>query len=796
MTNAPIRGRQTESSEHKEDLARETEPGLFEVLMTSRFVQQGDEEATFDLSIMPQWETEDLTVRLDISLLRVTDTSGLTDWRGILAYTLLFLDELRLEKGPFSLNIAHDLIVPGDPFGIVSPSAGLFDPVPDELRLMLEYNGESYSHRLSYSDITLASTTGQLVYTYQKTFSPGTALSFSLVGLFDHSGDDDMMLFPEASFHIPLHESVSLSFTGTLGIVGNVIDGWGLSLSTPVSFDSFDLSLGLAWTQGSVQYGRHLAGYQTGRSGRDTLMLFSSMVYETDTLSLVLDAQVPIERGSWNLVRGEDYVSIELSTDIFGVLFSAGTRMTGLMSNPEEAWKENAESFISLGYSNSAIETSLALHFDRNLTPRIVFNATMYTLQAARVRSGELSTSPRWLDIALETGFVLSESSNLFIRPTLLFTLPSIGSIGVRLPFHITSEGGVLSIGRGSSTSFGIGAENTLDLVYSMLSDLFSLIDSIHLGSQRIHFYALRDGMEMPSMLREYSSNVDDTLSLSFGFTIPDKATVEIFIDDAESPRLADLVLSMMPMGSQGPRITGETVLDILFTSGYYEAVVTPRFAISQSFSENVTLTIQASTILSFSPDDFTFNLTERDNFDLVAGGEVSADISSFSLTASGGVVSGVARDTSYDSFALRDGTQATERSRLPFSAYASLSFSYTGESFFANTSYSLSGIGTGLEDDILLIEAGFETADFTVTGKLARRNLYRTVSSIFTTQWWTSSDMLYELSIEKEFGHLGFKATLYSESIKTGEDQWMNSDGRSTGAMRTGFSVMTSLRF
>lgn len=720
---------------------------------------------------------------------------------------------MKFDTDSLSFELSHDLIIPGDIFGIVTASTRSFDALREELSALLSFSSGRTSLQLSYSDISLLNDTGYFIYDSSfPLFNDVLAVNLGLTGEISHVSGNSIW-HPEAGVMFPLftdeETQLSVRFAGAAALSAEGFSGWGLSVSLPLNFPALDFNLGLAYSSGDVHFGSVLNGYETERKKEDSLTVYTSLLYETELLSVVLDLQLPFDSTSLAPVRGEDYFSLEFSTSVSGISIGAGLRMSGLLTSGfEENFKNNGQSFVSLGYSNRAISTTLSLYYDRQRGPQVSLSATI-GLYNALYSSGDAEGAAQWIDLSLSTGYVLSsQNSSLIIQPSAAFHFTQNNMLILRLPLYLSTQSGSFTLVRMNSNGlldFGMGADTGLELIYEMMTDIFSLIDTVKLGKETDNIYFLagrKDGLfTTPSLISDFwAAGPDSAMSLKTGFNLASGTSVSLYINDTQQPRIFDLTVSIMPMGTAGPQITSETALDIKFASDDYQAYVVSRFSMSQNFAGRVRLSAFAQTFIEFSPDDFTLHFLSREKLEYAAGLALDSAWNGFRLSISSGALRGRAREIWWDEFSFWDGSDINDNTYYSDTAlFLRTGLEYSLRQFSIGLEYRADNLlhftdESGKSSDRLRLSLSFSLNEFSIRGLIMKKNFASSAADLFDEDEWTDGSLLYALSIEKTFAHLHFSAAVYLSYDMQEDDHWLNASVRSSASPHIGFALMTGV--
>lgn len=771
----------------------------FDVLLYSRFVKKAGLEPEVDLSLQPGYSSDGFTLRLSISPMHITDLSWREGWKDWLNYAMLFVNRLEVSSGPFSFQVADDLILPGDLFGVTSAFTGSFDP-RSSLKLLSRYDGSHYSHVLTFSDIGFEQDAGHLGFSASiQPFGWPVQFAVGLLSAIDYESLQDSGLYPQLSMMLPLYYSdrfeIFLDLTGAVHHDGKKgrFDGWGLDLSAPMTYGALSFTTGLSYTRGDLHYGEYLNGYRTGRRHGNTLMFHSSLLYEGTRADIILDAQLPIDLSNGGLVRDEDYFSLEIAGHLHSIDISAGIRMAGLFSDPYKAFTRRGQAFISLAYSNQVLSTCLSFYFTENLQPQVALSTTLGAYDALFSRSGELATSPSWLDLTLYTGYILDSDASIILMPNIRFDFDRDISFALRLPLALSTSQNRVVIVTGDDDpwfDFGIGQESTQAMILDLFTDIFSLVEEMRFGnmSSSIYFIATRRDAPLPDLFDMYRPfGSDDGLSLNTGFNVPGKASVNLFSDNLEDPRILDMTVSMMPMGNAGPMVTGEIALEFGGKDGGYDILLAPQLSIAKSFLDGaLDVSLFLNTYITFSSHGIDMNIFSSDDLEFASGLALDAGFAHFSIPLSLGVAAGRAREHYWNEFSWRDGSSIEANGYLDdpsFFLHAGLLYESDVVSagfMYDIDSFSIPGNGEASQDRLRII-LSFQMNDFSISMLWSRRNLIGSISDIQRPEWWTDGDNLWSLTISKTFGHLGLYASLYLER---------------EADTALGFSMITSLRF
>lgn len=775
----------------------------FEVLLHSRFVKKAGDEPVVELSFQPEYSSGPFTIRLDISPAHILDYGWREDWADWFGYAMQFIDRFSIEHGPFSFEIADDLIIPGDLFGTTSAFTGSFDPHPS-LMLLTRYEGRRISNVLSFSDMALEDDAGYFaVATTFQPFDWPARLSAGVLAAMDYDRPLDGVLYPQMSIRLPMVHDEDFDFSFDLSAALRLdgmhegLDGWGIGVTMPLSYRQLSFDIGISYTNGALHYGQYLNGYETGRVNDSTLMFHSSMLYEGRDMSVILDAQLPLDPGSGRIVEREDYFSLEISADLFSVDIGAGIRMTGFFTDTQNAFSDRGQAFISLGYSNQVLSTTLSLYFTENLEPQVALSATLGAYDALFSRSGDLATSPSWLDLSLQTGYRLDSDASVLVMPIIRFDFEQDITFALRLPLELSTSENRLVIVTGDDDpwfDFGIGQDTTQDMIADLFTDLFTLVEDMRFGnlSSSIYFIAQRQESPLPDlfdMYRPYGGR--QGLSLNTGFNLPAKASVNLYVDNLENPRIYDLSISMKPMGEGGPEVTGEVAFETGGDDDGHDLLIAPQLSISQSMlDDRLSLSLFLNTYITLSDEGMDVNIFSSDDLEFASGLSMEASFGHLRIPLSIGVSAGRAREHYWDEFSWRDSLSLDANAYLEeptFFLHAGAY--YASEMVTAGFEYSVDSFPSlmdkGVSQDRLRLVLSFQMNDFSITAMWSRRNLAGSIADIGRPLFWSSADNLYSLTISKTFGHLGLYASFY-----------LDRDDEDPEHTSPGILMMTSLRF
>lgn len=715
----------------------------------------------------------------------------------------------------FSIRLSDDLIIPSDPFGIASAITGSFHSNEERLPFIASLDTQNYSHMISYSDVSLSSETGFFMYR-GNTASQSSDLNagLALLATVNHGDLSQTAFYPQFFVYRDFTDfsgaSLSLQLNSALRISPEGFDGWGMALSLPLTTKNLSFTSGLALTGGALQYGEYLNGYYTRRENEDTLMLFSRLLYEIEDFSVVIDMQIPIDLDPFRIIKGEDYFSVEASTDFFGISLDGGFRARGLFTDFSRAVREYREAFVSLGYSNRAISTDISFSIDQNRQSSLTLSATLSSYHALFSRDGNLSTSPGWLDIALYTGYMQEPSPSVFLRPVIRFNWSRESNIALRIPLSFSIEDGAITLSSGSRNDdwfdFGFGRDSTFNVVYDFITDIFSLVESIHIGGKDIGIYlnAERKGIADISLFSDTYRNYgkENSLSLTFGFSVKEKADVKAFVNNMERPEIFALSIAVMPMGDDGPRLILDSVLNILFSEDDYKAETALEMSLEKDFSEGISTALYVNTYLDFSPHDFNLHITSADDLSLSAGLRFETQAGRFTFPLSLGFNSGKAREYYFDAFTYRNHDSIGSTPFLEgFHFFLKSGIRWASGRFALSLDWQINSLPSLFEDyesdDILALGFSYSTGDFLISLDFIRRNLVSSLKDPGNPEaFFLNDDSVFSISVEKTLGHLSFQASLYAAQRYEADNEYLNGIKMEKNSTYPAFSLITSLRF
>lgn len=777
----------------------------FEFYLETTLRQEAGGEPSISVAFQPEYRNDFLTLRFNIDPFLYEDFSVFDTARGTVKFITRHIDEVSLDLGSFTLEIGEGTIVPADPFGVRSAITGSFEPNSEALRFRTDLDAGPYSHTITYSDISLTEDTGYFTYDGSFTIPFGITAGLGLLGTFDHTGANPVTMTPEVYMHSPIISggdiSLSILLASAFKIGDGEFTGWGISLGTPLLFDSGSVTAGLAYTSGDLHYGEYLNGYATLPQEGNMVLGYVSALLEFRPFDLVLDLQLPFDTEGGGLAEDSDYFALEISTDFFGIALSGGFRTRGLLTDTVRAWEEWSQAFVSLGYSNEAISTTFALHLGQDLTPELDISATLGGGMALLEPSPGVATSPGWMSWSFSTGYSHGDGSSVFIRPEIAFSWNGRERLALRVPLQISLSGDGTEITAGEgSLNFGLGAETGFGVLWGVFTDTASFIETLDFGEAdaSTHFTAAREAKDKGGQFRLHKSFTGtQPLSLDTTIDIAGRGRFALYMDNLEMPRVSEISLTVTPMGENGPGMTISSANDVKIAEDSYEAAISPRFSITQAFpSAGLAIEFFANTHLEFGPSMFDSHFSESD-LSFAAGGTVNWSAAGWALSLSGGVNAGAARQSGFDCFTFAGHGVFNSRDWLdsptPFaSAYAR----WEGYGWTVGAGYSVDSFPSLLTDesqDMLSAIVSWTGNDFTFSAEIARRDLAGLFAgdvSVF------SDDTLWSVSLEKEFGHLGFSFSAFKAVTGEVDNNWLNVVQAESGGGRLGLSLATSLRF
>lgn len=787
----------------------------FDVLISASVKRRGEEDVMFSLSLQPQYADTSFQLRLNIDPSHIFSYRQEESFRFYWNYFTSFIDVFSYSADElFSIRLSDDVIIPSDPFGITSAITDSFQDGRFTLPLISTLDTGLYSHIISYSDISLSSDTGFFIYQGNTSFPSSSAnAGLALLATTDHLRGG-IAFYPQIYVYKNFIDSsdatFSLQFSTAFRIESGIIDGGGLSLSLPFTFDDFSFINGIALTNGELQYGQYLNGYETNRTNENTLMLYSRTLYENEDFSVVADLQLPVDIGTYSVIKEEDYFSIELSTDFFGVSLAAGFRTKGLFTDFTNAIDKYRETFISMGYSNRAIRTYLSFFISQNQQPSITLSTSLSTYHALFSRDRDLGTSPGWFDYALYSGYMQDTSPSVFLRPVIRFNWSRESNIAVRIPLSFSIKDGKLRLNAGNGIDswydFGFGQDSTFNVIYDFITDIFTLAESIHIGGEDIGIYmtAERKGKTdislFDSTYRSYGT--ENQLSLLVGFSFENKAQGKMYVNNMENPDIFALSIAISPMGEKGPQLVLDSALDILFRESGFDASLVISFSLAKDFTHAVSASLYASTYVDFSPHSFDLHITSKEDLCLSTGVRIKAESGNFTLPFSFGFNSGSAREYYFDAFTYRNHTRIGSQPFLsPMTFFINAGIQWKNDRLSISFAWQINSFpslfSSASSDDTVSLSASYSINDFLISADIIRKNTVSALRSFRNPKdFFLNDDTVFSLSAEKELGHLSFYVSLYAGQKYSTSSRYLNEIKTEESSTYLAFSLITSLRF
>ena len=331
-------------------------------------------------------------------------------------------------------------------------------------------------------------------------------------------------------------------------------------------------------------------------------------------------------------------------------------------------------------------------------------------------------------------------------------------------------------------------------MIADLFTDLFTLVEDMRFGNLSSSIYFIAQRQESPladlfDMYRPYGGR--QGLSLNTGFNLPARASVNLYVDNLENPRIYDLSISMRPMGEGGPEVTGEVAFETGGDGAGHDLLIAPQLSISQSMlDDRLSLSLFLNTYITLSDEGMDVNIFSSDDLEFASGLSMEASFAHLRIPLSIGVSAGRAREHYWDEFSWRDSLSLDANAYLEKTTFfLHAGAYYASEMVTAGFEYSVDSFPSlmdkGVSQDRLRLVLSFQMNDFSITAMWSRRNLAGSIADIGRPLFWSSADNLYSLTISKTFGHLGLYASFY-----------LDRDDEDPEHTSPGILMMTSLRF
>lgn len=784
--------------------------GSFDLRIGARVYGNQNGKETARAFIQPSYTKGDFTLALNLDPFAIAEgikAESAAEW---IAFIADFIDEISYSGEDVTLAVDRTSYLEGDTAGLFTGLNHRYDGAYSALSLNHSFSSKFYSHRIWFDDLSFRrfpaeyKGNGGLELTLRTGDSYPLTITLGGVATILPDSIKASTFYPEAALYIPVMWDDDFNIgikAGAATMYGDdysvnpfTENGMLIAASIPMSYNGFSAELGAAWSTGKMHYGMLGNTLYAPVSG-DYVTIRAKAGYNGDFFGVSAEGWTDIDLTNTGIAKDNSYLDTSAYVNLWGVKLFGGYRAQFLEDDI------NGEYYAGLGADMGPLYSDIMLSYKADDGLALTFASTISAFGKDKEESESFSSSLP-VGAELETGieYLLGDEETLpvFTVTPKVFIGNDDYSIGLRVPLRMTFSGSDFSLGGFNGySSWDFGKDETVEemKIYRAVTDSFALIDSINLGNpdRSIAYLEADRGYRKDGVLFS-NYGTDEALAFRAGFNFPNLA-LSVYADNAEAPHIVEGGIVFYPGEFGGPSfgitVPGEILMESSFRD--YALLFYPEFRVSVPIADRqyeISLYALGEVSSVYQDGEMTnssiiYDFATSSMFDYMAGLEFSMYLDNIDFSIEGGIrnngslapgmfsaLSAARHDTAGT---LDELAAATGNNELKYFAKAALALDF---GFIdAEAEYSVSDLlGYGKEpgDYLYLLIGGNAGENVRLYASFAKDNFSSSFSTGATFASYMTTDALFALGADFNFGCVGFTAELQS-SFADGRGNYVN---------------------
>lgn len=791
----------------------------FSIGVVHRAYASNESGKSVRLSVLPAFSFGRFSLALNLepfSLLTPPKSGNSLDW---ISYCFNIVGNLSFstQNQLIVLNMSRGDNLPGDMVGLYEGVNKFYLGSNYPLEFNFEVNSSIFDMRLYSSDLTF----GRYEYILGERGSRNQAsesflgaemrfyfsrrypsyVSLGLLSLLVNYDVSASALFPMLSFYFPFiftDGDFGVRLTASTRLLPNslsvnpIYNGYMLSIELPVKFSDFSMDLGAFLSYGGRLgpdvYPTHYLGIGTRgykpimEVHQPLLSLVGKLSYDGDIAGFGMTILGDIRLTNMTFVPENSLLDTYLYLNIFNTHINAGMRVQNIISS--ESYLDNMLLYASLEFGNENFGLT-AMGGINSITYHDFFlsfegNAHIYDTEKGRIESPKELRKYRF-NIDFGYSYLFNDKKNIFsINPEVAIDFLEHSSVSIQAPINLTiGDRGidiVPSMGR-NWLLFGSNETSRARRIFSAVTDLFTLINHMNLGSQSESYAYLR-------LDREYSKNnllfsdfsSSGYLSLNAGINAPYFA-FDLFLDSIESPHLGEIKASIRPMKDE------RLVIELLSTAEFYikenndfSLIFHPAFNMSFELgTKHVSASLFAVGSITSEKNGnrvsnrYFYEDDEKSLLPTIMGMDISLKWRHFGLTLYAGAENGSLSLTEYNTFTslYNSVTLIAEGGGIQLKPFIKADMSLDFNQIDIDLSYSIPEISKNIlssDSDLFSFSLGWNaTENLSIILSYKRMGLISLINEKNFRSFLNDTRNMYQIGFSIEAGRITLSALLSS---------------------------------
>ena len=600
--------------------------------------------------------------------------------------------------------------------------------------------------------------------------------------------------------NLPLVSLEDISFGLRFGFLTSLEDfslssfkdsGASFFFSIPFRIYDDEIRLGLYLQRDGVYYNLFNENYKPSFES-DSFAIFFDSDLNFDHFGLNINTFINLSSKDLSLYEDSSYFDISASFSLGNMDFTLGARKQNLFTFRN--YIETSDFYLGLGMTINSIETKMQIRY-RNGQPEIGFSSSLAFIDA-EISKNEEERFDSPVDLTFSLGF-----ENYFEEGLFFNIIPVIKihgdeySVSFRLPLYLEIEEMKLSlVSLKADPWFDMWQDNSsLSDVYDSITDMFSLIEEVHLGrAEETTFFIDANRMTRRNDVFFENYKSFDALSLDTGFHFYN-LDFGLYIDDLEAVKIIDPYITFYPFSYLGAAmsISAPTELRLVnamnFTLNSFLGLTYTQPFLNQRL--NVSLFLYGELFARYengSPVEtgVIYDFDNNELYGYLVGAEINWKETNYEINLSGGIHSGRIYPNYFNSFtALNPDLDRTQYQIEGLSYYLIFDTSLNFENFSFLFKYSMPNIAKVFENiddyygDMLTLDLSFTLNNGVgLHFSLSRNNFISTLDEMNNFyEYLNSENTIYSAALVKEFDDLTLEVELSTVAIYE-EGEYMNS--------------------
>ena len=540
----------------------------FSLYITSSLTLDNKDGIIPILALQPNIDTGTFKANFNIDVLNLLSFLNLEkNGKSYYKYATSFINLISYNtlNEKFGLSLSRlDSTLSYDPVEIFFPEDRNYELNKSKLTLTHNLKSSYFNQYFIFDDLALNSDDIKANYTATLKFSKqgNKGFKFGTNAVLTTLDFNNTLFYPFASLEANLFSTENFSLGTEIGGATKVSlkdkyefkDSY-LNIALPMDFYGANLTLGASYNFGTLSKGVYIDNDSYSNPQSLDISLKSS--YKNDFASFRLNLLLPFDIDKVTFKPGKEYLDLAFGIEKNNFKVQLGFKTFAIFTEFIEAFKENADFYATLSYTNSSFETGASLIRRNNTYNLKIFN----TIKNFNYVNQEIveKIDNRIFNFGLDVAYKAQVGTfgNISLIP--FFSLGGQDyNLALQFPVAVKLHDTIFSFENMDNKlyNFGYGIENEVERVFDIINDSTTFIKKLTLGNEMTPFHLYMD--------RDYSftntSNFVDFKKYSFkdqlttilGTRFGQYGTLNLIVPNIAMPNLVASNITIFPTGNLG----------------------------------------------------------------------------------------------------------------------------------------------------------------------------------------------------------------------------------------------------